>query len=82
MPPAQPSLQLPEQSLSQHTFVAAPGAVAAQWPLPHSVSDEHASLFARALHWPLMHAGMFFGQSVSPQQVVLGMQVCVPRQFL
>jgi hypothetical protein len=50
LPPPQPSLQLPEQSLSQQTLVVAPAAVAAQWPLLHSVSTEQGWLFARALH--------------------------------
>ena len=50
VPPPQPSLQIPEQSLSQQTFVVEPDVVAAQWPVPHSVSDEQGSLFARALH--------------------------------
>jgi hypothetical protein len=74
-------LQLPEQSLSQQIFVAAPVAVGAQWPLPHSVSVEHASLFARALHWPLTHAGVFFGHSESAQQALLARQSCVSGQL-
>jgi hypothetical protein len=67
-------LQLPEQSLSQQTFAVAPDAIGEQWPLAHSVSAEQGSLFARALHWPLTHAGMFFGHSESEQHAVVRMQ--------
>jgi hypothetical protein len=81
VPPPQPSLQLPEQSLSQQTFVVAPDAVSEQWPLPHSVSVVQGSLFARALHWPLVHTGVFFGHSASEQQALVRVQVWVPGQL-
>jgi hypothetical protein len=74
-------LQLPEQSVAQQTFVVAPDAVGAQWPLPHSVSAVQGALFTRALHWPLTHAGMFFGHSASEQQALMGVQSWVPGQL-
>jgi hypothetical protein len=76
-------LQLPLQALSQQTLVVAPVEVGAQWPLPHSASEEQAALIERALHCPLTQAGIAVGQSVSAQQLgtALRVQTCVPGQL-
>jgi hypothetical protein len=71
-------LQLPLQVSSQQTFVDAPEAVTAQWPLPHSVSDAHESPLERAMQTPLTHAGAFSVQSLSPQHSELRTQRLVP----
>ncbi|HVZ71789.1 MAG TPA: hypothetical protein VHJ20_05380 [Polyangia bacterium] len=67
VPPAQLALQGPSQAVLQQTFVVAPDAVGAQWPLPHSVSAEHESLSARALQTLSTQEGFAEGHSLSAQ---------------
>jgi hypothetical protein len=76
-------LQLPVQALSQQTLVAAFFEVGAQWPLPHSASDEQTSLIERALQCPLIQAGIVVGQSESAQQLGAASrtQTCEPGQL-